>query len=160
MSPAPASALLPELAELLLARGTRVRMAVGGRSMAPRLRDNDIVTIEPLTGTSVHFGELVLFRNAGGALVLHRVLRRWRGHLQTGGDASIRLDRAVARERVLGRVCRIEKEDGSRIELERARERLRAIVIGVAKVVSSGVFYKINRFFAGRIREQARSYSG
>ena len=72
MSPAPASALLPELAELLLARGTRVRMAVGGRSMAPRLRDNDIVTIEPLTGTSVHFGELVLFRNAGGALGLER----------------------------------------------------------------------------------------
>lgn len=145
MSPAPASVLLPELAEQLLARGTRVRMAVGGRSMAPRLRDNDVVTIEPLADTSARFGELVLFRNAGGALVLHRVLRRWRGHLQTGGDASIRLDCAIAHERVLGRVCRIERRDGSRIELERARERVRAIVIGVAKLTSSGIYYKISR---------------
>jgi len=145
MSPAPASALLPELAEELLARGTRVRMAVGGRSMAPRLRDDDIVTIEPMADTGVRFGELVLFRNAGGALVLHRVLRRWRGHLQTGGDASIRLDRAIGRERVLGRVCRIERVDGSRIDLERARERVRAMLVGGVKLVCSGVYYKISR---------------
>jgi len=150
MRPAPASALLPELVESLLARGTRVRLAVGGHSMAPRLRDNDVVTIEPLAGTRVRFGELVLFRDAGGALVLHRVLRLWRGHLQTRGDASIRLDPVITREQVLGRVSRIER-DGRGIDLECAGERVRAALVGGVKLVCSGVYYKFTRRLARKI---------
>jgi hypothetical protein len=143
--------LLSELVEHLLSTGVRVRLAVGGRSMAPRLRDGDVVIIEPLADTAVRFGELLLFRDAGGALVLHRVLRRWRGHLQTGGDASIRLDPAITREQVLGRVSRIERDDDIRIDLERGRERVRAVLVVGARLVCAGVYYKIIRRLAQKI---------
>ena len=151
MSPLQTNALLSELVEHLLATGARVRLSVGGRSMAPRLHDDDVVIVEPLGNTGVRFGDLVLFRDTSGALVLHRVLRRWRGHLQTGGDASIRLDPTITREQVLGRVSRIERDDGGRIDLERAGERVRAVLVGGVKLVCSGVYYKLIRHLTRKI---------
>lgn len=142
----PATAVhLPDLIEQLLARGARVRMAVGGRSMAPRLTCHDVVTIVPQAGGRARFGDLVLFRNEHGALVLHRVLRRWRGRLQTRGDANVRLDPAIACERVLGRVSRIEKGDGSKIDLDCALERALAVLVGCLKLAGTGAYYKIRR---------------
>lgn len=146
--PAPAGALLPELVEDLLGRGTGVRIAVAGASMAPRLRDDDHVIIEPLHGSNARFGDLVLFRNAGGALVLHRVIRRWRRsgtihRLQTRGDANIRLDASIAPLRVLGRVRHIDRTGRDRIDLETGRERFRALAIGLRNLLCSGLYYKL-----------------
>lgn len=145
---ASAAALLPALAEDLLGRGTRIRLAVGGVSMAPWLRDGDYVIVEPLHRNKARFGDLVLFRNAGGALVLHRVIRRWRNarglhRLQTRGDANIRLDASVETERVLGRVRLVERNGGDRIDLESAGQRLRALVIGAGMLLGSALYYKL-----------------
>jgi len=146
--PERADALLPELIEDLLARGAQVRLAVGGVSMAPRLRDHDCVLIKALHGKDARFGDLVLFRTGGGTLVLHRVVRRWRDarrrhRLQTRGDACVRLDASIAATRVLGRVRRIERKGGGRIDLDTAVERFRAVVISIGKLLCSALYYKL-----------------
>ena len=141
-------------------RGMRVRLGVGGVSMAPRLCDHDCVLIEPLDGIDARFGDLVLFRNAGGALVLHRVVRRWRDsrgrhRIQTRGDANIRLDASIDSARVLARVRRIETKGRGSIDLESARERLRAVTIAAGKLLRSAVYYKLLQ--GGRKKTRGRS---
>ncbi len=147
-APGPADALLPELIEDLLRRGMQVRFGVGGVSMAPRLRDHDHVIVEPLHGKHARFGDLVLFRNSGGTLVLHRVVRRWcdsrgRHRLQTRGDANIRLDPSIDCAHVLGRVRRTERKGRGGIDLETMGERLRAVAIGARKLLRSALYYKL-----------------
>ena len=146
--PERADALLPELIEDLLARGAQVRLAVGGVSMAPRLRDHDCVLIEALHGKDARFGDLVLFRTGGGTLVLHRVIRRWRDgrrrhRLQTRGDACVRLDASIDPTRVLGRVRRIERNGSGSIDLDTAVERFRAVAVGAGKLLCSALYYKL-----------------
>ena len=144
----PVDGLLPELIAELLDGGTRVRLDVGGVSMAPRLRNNDCVLIEPLKGTDARFGDLVLFRNSTGALILHRLLRRWRDcrgqlRLQTRGDANVRLDTSIDCARVLGRARQIERSGKSTIDLENVGERIRAVIIGACKLLCSAAYYKL-----------------
>ena len=148
--PEPPGTLLPELIEDLLARGARVRLAVGGVSMAPQLRDQDCVLIEAMHGKDARFGDLVLFRTAGGALLLHRVIRRWRAggqrqRLQTRGDACLRLDGIIDATRVLGRVRRIERKGGGNIDLDTAAQRFRAVAIGAGKLLCSALYYKLSK---------------
>ena len=144
----PASALLPDLIEELLAGSNRVRLGVGGISMAPRLRDHDCVVIEPLRGEHARFGDLLLYRSTGGALVLHRLVRRWRDNggqlrLQTRGDANIRLDDSIDSARVLGRVRRIERTHMGSVDLDTVGERLRAVIVGAGKLLCSALYYKL-----------------
>ena len=148
--PEPADTLLPELIEDLLARGTQVRLPVGGVSMAPRLRDHDCVLIEALHGKHARFGDLVLFRTEAGTLVLHRVIRRWRDgrrrqRLQTRGDACVRLDASIDATRVLGRVRRIERKASASIDLDTTAERFRAVAIGAGKLLCSALYYKLSK---------------
>jgi hypothetical protein len=116
--------------------------------MAPRLRDHDCVVIEPLRGKHARFGDLLLYRSAGGALVLHRLVRRWRDkggqlRLQTRGDANIRLDDSIDSARVLGRVRRIERTHMSSVDLDTAGERIRAVIVGAGKLLCSALYYKL-----------------
>jgi signal peptidase I len=143
-----AEQLLPELIEDLLVHGTSIRLAVGGVSMAPRLRNHDVVIIEPLLGKDARFGDLVLYRREDGAPILHRVVRRWRTRLQTRGDANIRLDLSIDTACVLGRVRHIERPGRRHIDLETRRERIRAVATAAAHVLSSALYYKL-RFLVG-----------
>jgi hypothetical protein len=148
LTPEPASVLLPDLIEELLVGGNRVRLGVGGVSMAPRLRDHDYVVVTPLRGEDARFGDLLLYRSAGGTLVLHRLVRRWRDRrgrqrLQTRGDANVRLDVSIDSARVLGRVRRIERTGMGAIDLESLGERIRAVTTGACKLLCSALYYKL-----------------
>lgn len=154
----PASALLPDLIEELLAGRNRVRLGIGGISMAPRLRDHDCVVIEPLRGEHARFGDLLLYRSAGGALVLHRLVRRWRDkggqlRLQTRGDANIRLDVSIDSACVLGRVRRIERRGGGNIDLDTAAQRFRAVAAATGNLIQSAFYYKLGPTYKGSRRK-------
>jgi hypothetical protein len=156
--PGPPDTLLPALIEDLLARGAQLRLVVGGVSMAPQLRDHDCVLIEALQGKDARFGDLVLFRTAGGTLVLHRVIRRWRDggrrhRLQTRGDACVRLDGIIDATRVLGRVRRIERRGGGNIDLDTAVQRFRAVAAATGKLIQSAFYYKLGPTYKGSRRK-------
>lgn len=141
-------AILPELVEDLLAAGMCIRLPVGGVSMAPRLGNGDRVVVAPVDGAQARFGDLVLYRNSGGTLVLHRVVRRWRDdrrhlRLQTRGDACLRLDASIDPSQVLGRVQRIERAGGGGVNLETIAQRVCAAIIGTGKLLGSAIDYKV-----------------
>lgn len=137
------------LLEDLLARGLRVRLPVSGISMGRAVRSGDVVTLARDVGRAGR-GDLVLFRERSGTLVLHRILRVWRGssggtRYQTRGDACIRLDPVIAESQVLARVLAVERPDGEIIHLTTRGARLRARARALVLLLASGVAYKLAR---------------
>lgn len=106
---------LCRLFERLLARGKAVRFSVTGPSMAPLVKSGDYVTVVPANGEDVCLGDLVLFRQYGECMVLHRVLWVFRDsggrtkRLITKGDAVDTPDPPVSAADILGRVVLIER---------------------------------------------------
>lgn len=112
---------LPETLTLLLedvlSAGTEVKVQVSGRSMAPAIRDGDVVVIRKIRSRQLRPGDLILFKSSLGALVLHRILKLGTiggtAAFHTKGDGQHAYDGWVSRAGVLGRVVRIEKKTPS-----------------------------------------------
>lgn len=106
--------LPPPLPVELLRSGVAVRLRVTGRSMAPYLSDNDLVTLEPVGAAGIRLGDLVYTQQPGLPPLLHRVVGRARGAdgsraVLTKGDALVMRDMAVSGEFVAGRVVAIRR---------------------------------------------------
>lgn len=104
---------------ILLARaaGGKVARVADTRSMLPVISATSLLVMQPLNGTPVSEGEIILFRKdardvagldlkkATTILVCHRVVEASRGILRTKGDSLPRRDNGYVIERwVLGRV--------------------------------------------------------
>jgi hypothetical protein len=68
----------------LLAQGTPIRFRASGSSMAPTIRDGELLHVVPLAG-AVRMGCVVLYE-CGGRLTAHRVRRRDGETLVCQGD--------------------------------------------------------------------------
>ncbi len=102
------------LLEEILEGGLYLRIRVTGRSMVPFLNSSETVTAVRVPPSGLRIGDLIFFRDAHGFTVLHRIVRKRRGPdgnllLQTMGDALSRCDSPISGDKVLGKVCRIEK---------------------------------------------------
>jgi len=98
-----------ELLRAMAERGVPLRTAVRGFSMAPFIRDGDVVTIEPL-GADPDVGDVVaLAFPENGRMALHRVVER-RGDLWlVRGDNCLRPDGVFERAAFVGRVARVQR---------------------------------------------------
>jgi len=67
---------LSTLLDDVLTRGVPFRFEARGYSMAPFIRDGDVVTVTALAEGRARFGEVVAFVAPGKRLVLHRVTGR------------------------------------------------------------------------------------
>jgi hypothetical protein len=104
-----------EVCLALLREGQSVRFRAAGLSMAPSIRDGDVITVAPLTA-AVRRGDVLLYR-AGGRLTAHRVIARGRGGdalFRVRGDAPGWEEERVAWGDVLGRVVEVER-DGRKV---------------------------------------------
>lgn len=108
------------LAQEGAALGVKIRL--DGDSMRPLIRRNrDEVTIQPLT-RPLKRGDVILFRNAAGQHVVHRVRKLGEGRVQTLGDNCWNPDPWIPAEQALGlAVC--VKRDGRTIRLDGAPGR-------------------------------------
>lgn len=115
---------LLELMRAVLDRGVPFRFCARGWSMAPFVRDGDVITVSPLQQALPRVGEVVAFvRPGAGRLVVHRVVaRRGRGLLIRGDSVPECADGTIAPEAVLGRVTRVER-DGRDVWLGLGPER-------------------------------------
>lgn len=123
MSPAPLPSPSTFVALRDLAREHPVEVTVRGGCMAPLLSDGERVAVAP---ARVYWpGDVVVFQDAGGRLLVHRLLgwRPWAGSLAcvTRGDGCPCHDAPVPRARLLGRVIAPESAR------PRPAERLRAL---------------------------------
>ncbi len=99
----------------LLKSGQSVRFQAPGRSMTPTIRENETITIDPVSASTVRKGDIVLYSNKTG-VIAHRVVRIQKkdASLQPHsfilrGDASITDDKPVAPGQVLGKVVSVER---------------------------------------------------
>jgi hypothetical protein len=117
------SALL-ELMRAVLARDVPFRFCARGWSMAPFIRDGDVVTVSPFGRARPGVGQVVAFtRPEEGNVVVHRVVaRRGRDSYIQGDGVPDCADGIIPAENLLGEVTRVER-DGHDVWLGLGPER-------------------------------------
>jgi hypothetical protein len=118
--------LLDTAVELMGRSGARGTLRVRGESMTPTLRPGELVAVD-FSQASPQRGDILLFRQVD-YLTVHRLLGTARSPdgspcLRTRGDGRHRLDPALDRSRVHGRVFAVLKGDGWR-DMSSGRARL------------------------------------
>jgi len=113
-----------ELMRAVLAMGVPFRFCARGWSMAPFIRDGDVITVAPLAGPP-GLGEVVAFvRPEAEMLVVHRVVAiRGDAPLIQGDSVPECTDGVIPLQNILGRVTRVERQ-GQAVWLGLGPERL------------------------------------
>ena len=96
--------------EKLLREGNTVQFPITGWSMYPFLRDQDLVTVEPIGTDPIKPYEAVLFRRINGPLVLHRVMKITEEGIFCAGDNQSVLEGPLSSEQILGRMIEYEHD--------------------------------------------------
>lgn len=99
------------LMEAVLAKKRLFRFRARGWSMAPFIRDGDLITVEPLSNKKPGIGEVISFVHPqSGKLVVHRAVDiDEKGLLLQGDSLQAVSDGIVPYSLLLGRVIRIER---------------------------------------------------
>ncbi len=131
----------PLCADLLRA-GQTVRFAATGTSMAPAIRDGDVLTVEPVPASQVRLDDVVLYLAPRG-LTAHRVVGTLAGAaFEACGDAPGSPVERVPEAAVLGRVTRVERRPRSfAVRLAAACRRAKVrLIAGLVRRRYGGVF--------------------
>lgn len=101
---------LIELIKGTLAKNSSFRFRVSGYSMSPFIKNNDIVTLSPLSGGRL--GRVAAFIHpCHKKLVIHRIVGLKNGRFILKGDRIAEADGMVPQENILGYVTRIERNN-------------------------------------------------
>ncbi len=115
---------LRELLEATVPKGRPLRFQANGFSMAPFIRDNDIITIAPLSQRRNLLGMPVAFVHPGTKkLIVHRIIGCSRGRYHAKGDNSCCPDGFIRRADIIGVVSAVERE-GRRLLVGLGPERI------------------------------------
>ncbi|MDQ1330597.1 MAG: signal peptidase [Thermodesulfobacteriota bacterium] len=120
----PGTAMI-EIMQEVLSRGMSFRFRAGGFSMAPFIRDGDIISVSPLSSIPPGIGDVVAFLHPETKLLcIHRVLYRNNGALMIQGDnLPGNPDGMIPGEAIIGHVTRVERS-GRSIKLGLGPERI------------------------------------
>lgn len=113
-----------ELLRGMKERGVPLRMTARGFSMHPFIRDQDVLTISPLTDREPGVGDVVAFTRPDlGSLAIHRIIMQTIAGWRLKGDNCPEADGVVMRENIMGRVTRIQRR-GREVRLGLGLERV------------------------------------
>ena len=87
-----------------IANGGTTEMTVTGSSMRPLLKDR-VSSVRLTKPDELKKGDIVLFENEDGHLVLHRIFRCDNGLYDMLGDNCRSPERSIPRERIIAKVC-------------------------------------------------------
>ncbi|MEW6584091.1 MAG: hypothetical protein AB1442_00595 [Nitrospirota bacterium] len=145
ISSSPAGADTVAFFEDILQSGISLRTRATGRSMGSFLQGGEILTIRKVLPSSLRRGDLIFFKTPQGHPVMHRIIKKKKGRrgelvFRTRGDALRLVDGPVHEDRILGKVCAIEKalaEGGmKRIDMEKPLWRaanFSLVLVGLAR---------------------------
>jgi len=104
---------LVELMQAVLEKGLSFRFRAKGWSMAPFIRDGDIVTVSPPKSESLRVGDVYAFVHPEmRKMVMHRAVAKFEKGLLFQGDNSLgKKDGVIPFELLLGRVIQIERNN-------------------------------------------------
>ncbi|MDD5097585.1 MAG: S26 family signal peptidase [Candidatus Omnitrophica bacterium] len=113
-----------ELIRVVLAKGASYRFKAKGFSMYPFIRNNDTITISPLTKeTKLSLGRVVAFIHPlTRKLVVHRVIGRRGSCCLIKADNCLGSDGAVPQDDIMGYISKVER-NSKRIILGLGNER-------------------------------------
>jgi signal peptidase I len=131
----------------ILERGASFRFSAGGLSMAPFIRDGDVVTIEPLKHGLSYGGVYAFIYPESGKLIVHRLIGRKNGKFIFKGDNNIEAENNVPLENVLGKVVRMERGKMN-VRFGLGMERIVISFMSGKNLLSvmTNMAYRINRF--------------
>ncbi len=89
---------------------TEIRMRVNGTSMHPGIRKNDIVIIKRAPIEQINRGDIICF-SRNSEFVVHRLVTIENGLFFTKGDRLAQNDIPFTKDRVLGVVIAIERQN-------------------------------------------------
>jgi len=116
------SSVFGGLSAEILRAGKNLRFRAHGASMQPRLRDGDLLLVQPVPAGIIRVGDVVLCNNGSDRILAHRVLRRRSGpdglRFLVQGDQASQPDGWISQAQVYGRVAAIERA-GVQIDLHR-----------------------------------------
>jgi hypothetical protein len=109
-----------------------------GRSMAPTLREGDLLRVRHVAADELAFGDIVVFKGAD-ASVVHRLLGapRLRTPLLTKGDNAWGIDRPFALDRLVGKVCTVRRGE-LRIDVDHGWWRWVSRAIALVSLLEAG----------------------
>jgi len=101
---------LIDLLQAVLNKGVPFRFMAKGFSMSPFIKDDDIITVSPLSADSLRYGQMVAFRHPETKkLSIHRIIKN-RGDLHlVKGDNVPQADGYIPRKNIIGRVTCVER---------------------------------------------------
>lgn len=106
----------------VLARGAALRFRARGISMYPLIKDGDLLTVAPLSGTRPGRGQVLAFSKLTGGVVVHRLTGRRGDDYLVRGDNVDDDTAVVSPGQILGQVTHIER-NGRRVRLGLGPER-------------------------------------
>jgi len=110
---------LTELMRAVLAKEKPLRFRAKGSSMAPFIKDGDVVTVRPLGGARPRTGDIVAFLHpVTGRVGIHRIVREESDQFSLKGDNLSGGDGTLSLGQILGIVCRVERA-GKNVHLGR-----------------------------------------
>jgi len=101
---------LAQLLQAVLKKGALFRFRAKGFSMSPFIRDDDVVTVAPLSRNSTRLGDVVAFVSPyTERLTVHRIVGRKGNSYLTQGDRAPESDGLISNIHILGRVTKVER---------------------------------------------------
>lgn len=114
---------LRQLMEGVFSKNALFKFQAGGNSMHPFVKNFDILTISPYHKDSPQTGDIVAFTGINGdRLIVHRIIGKQKNRYLIKGDNNFSVDGYAARDRIIGKVVRIDR-DGRKIRIGIGIER-------------------------------------
>lgn len=116
--------LLIGLLQNLVPRGASLRLQAKGCSMAPFLRDGDVLTLSPIRTHPLSTGDIVAFTfPQSEKLAIHRICRTIGENYLIRGDYCPEPDGLIAKKYIVALVSRIER-NGMKVPLGLGPEKI------------------------------------
>jgi signal peptidase I len=154
----------PALLQLLCAvldAGKPFRFEAKGGSMSPFIRNGDIITVSPVRFPDLVLGDVTAIKHASNErLIVHRIVGKLQNSLIIKGDNLPSNDGPIFPDRVLGRVCKIERK-GKNIRLGLGLERVIIALLSRAGLLPT-LLYPIRKikFASSQVRKFTGSVPG
>ena len=100
-----------ELLQAVLKKGVPIRFRTNGSSMSPFIKDNDVITLSPLSNTEAQIGDAVAYISPRNKhLVIHRVIGKRKDFFIIKGDNTIpKAYEVTPKNNILGFVTKVER---------------------------------------------------
>jgi hypothetical protein len=145
---------LVEILQAVLDKGMPFRFRAKGFSMAPFIKDSDVITVSPLTGVLPCLGDVVAFTQPEtGRLAVHRVVGKKGWYFLLKGDNTYSVQDAVPQKNLLGFVKIVER-NGKQVFLGLGPERFLIAFLTRTGLLSTMLspLWKLFRPFVKRLK--------